>query len=165
METEERFKKFSNAKLEEKIAERKTLIKKIVEFAEEIIRERGRVISRDVSGDHIKIKSELTGFYLFDFCSITGQTCFGGDSFTISFDGKLVFSIYFQVSIDKEIKVNDFENDTDWLNKLQYVMDHKEEIIAKIEKEKKEEEMKKQREREAEIKRAELLKKAEMLKL
>lgn len=165
MEIEERFKSLSNAKLEEKIAGRKTLIKKIVEFAEEIIRERGRVISRETSSDHIKIHSGLEGFHLFDFFSETGQTCFGGNSFRIYYDKKLVFSVYFQASIEEGVRVHTFEYNIDWLTALQDVMNRKSEVVAQIDEEEKKCEMKKQREREAEAKRLKLLKQAELLKL
>jgi len=134
--------------LEEKINERMAHIKKIVDFIEMLVKEIGRQIHYDQGSSHTHIirQAELGDF---TFVADTGQTMMGGNDFSVWYHpGKKeidigvvdpVFSVYSQGSIEEveEVKVSSFEPSGEWLTALYETIRRKDEILAKLKKEKK----------------------------
>lgn len=164
MAKKDKFARLDEKELEKQIAARFELIKKIHKFAESVVRKYGKVVKTEVGSCNTHIVARLDNFGGFNFILNTGMTMMGGNMLDVEFNSRSVLSVYFQCILD-ECRVDVFDESANWQSKLEYVMSHMGEIIAKI---KKDEAVKQEQKRIKESysnKREKLLKMAERLKL
>ena len=164
MEIKDRFEHFTDKQLEERILERLNQIKRIHKFAELIVREYGRILKLDFGCCNTHVIARLDNFEGFSFISDTGQTMMGRNDLVVEFNSKVVLSVYYQSNLD-ECRVKIFDESSDWQSKLEYLMTHKDEVIAKTEENEKAKQEQRCLTEEHLNKRAKLLEAAKRLKL
>ena len=164
------------SELERKINERMAQIKKIVDFIEMLVDKIGRQTYYDQGSSytHIIKQAELRDF---TFVADTGHNMMGGNDFSVWYhpdkkeinikEVNPVFSVYSQGSIEEveEAKVSSFEPSGEWLTALYETIRRKDEILAKLKKEKRNAEKRSKLVRVKEERRKKLLERAKKLKL
>jgi len=133
-----------NSKLTQQIEARKRFLKRVVKFAEGILIERGKMKERSVSSGNINVKWELLDFAGFYFFGDFGQTMFGGNSIKVAYrpNGKsehfpsgrcnLLVSWQGSFDIDKDCKVEYFDEDPKWQFELLHVIRNRRAITRKM---------------------------------
>ena len=132
-----------NPELVKKMEARKKFIKKVIKFAGQILRERGKVIERSEHSCHTHVVQELLNFADFSFCGDFGQTMFGGETVRILYHpnktvtsfpryGRCTFEVYSQDLSFDECKVEFFDNNTKWQVELLRVIRNKKAIIKRM---------------------------------
>ena len=164
METKDRSAHLSLEQLEERILERLNQIKRIHKFAELIVQEYGRIVKLDVGSCYTHVIARLDNFWGFSFVLDTGQTMMGGNDLVVEFNSIVVLSVYYQSNLD-ECRVKIFDESGDWQSKLEYLINHKDEVIAKTEENEKDKQERRRLTEECLNKRAKLLETAKRLKL
>lgn len=133
--------------LVQKVAERKKLIKKIVEFVDKIVVERGKLVKREQGSSHTHTIWELDNFSNFYFQGDFCQTMFGGNDMKIWHSDKsfnnFVFHVSWQASLDEAI-VEEFV-EGDWQKEILVVIRNRSKIIAVIERKNKADEVERQK--------------------
>lgn len=135
--------------LKNKIKERKELLAKFINFAEEITRERGQIVERDEGSSHTRIVRRLVNFAHFSFETATSycdnvKILYHPDvsEMNVSFVGERnlarlnhakippVLDVYYQTEGDYAVRI--FDEDTGWQAALKDVVEHKDELIKKM---------------------------------
>jgi|SRR3989344_1587614 len=152
--------------LEAKVRERMDLVQKIVDFAQAITRERGKLVKREVGSWNTHEERELKHFGGFSFQCSSGHGMMGGNNVEVwhNPEAQSVFLVYYQVSIEG-CDVITFRDSEDWLPALLYLMEHKDEVIAEIIRKEEEERERRRELAEASQKRTKLLEQALKLRL
>ncbi len=130
--------------LAKKVEERKRFLKKIVNFAENLLLKRGRLIKRVQGSCNTNVKRQLDGFAHFSFFADWGQTMFGGNDVMIWYypdfkdidpiKTRAVLHIYYQAalfSVD-DCEVKHFDENNEWQNAIERVIKEKKSIVAQI---------------------------------
>jgi hypothetical protein len=125
-----------NQDLARQIKQREKQVKKYVEFALQLIKDIGKVKSRQVESAHTKIHEVIEDFGGFAFDFESGTSCMGGNYLNIvrlspNRDQK-VLSVYWQVFTFNitECRVDYFDSDSSWLEALDEVIRNKKKILA-----------------------------------
>ena len=159
--------------LEKRINERIALIKKVVNFIEIVTEKIGRqtYYDQESCNTHIIMQTELRDF---TFVADTGHSMMGGDDFKVWYHpGKKeidikevnpVFHVYYQTNIEKS-RVSAFDSSLEWLTALNQMVEHLDEILAEVAKEKKKTEKLQKFVEEDKEKRKKLLERAKALML
>ena len=132
--------------LAKKIEAREKFLKKVIDFVEKLVIERGEITEKVQGSCHTNIKRRLFNFGDFSFLTDRGQTMFGGNECKIWYhpkneagdirEGSLVLSVYYQCESEKNnnCRVDVFNENHAWQSAINYAMSHKDKIVAKISK-------------------------------
>lgn len=162
--------------LEKRIAERKKLIKRFVDFAEKLVCKSGEVLNREVGSSNTHTIACLRDFGNFSFRADTGQTMMGGNTIEIwyhpgiskiTFDAiKPALRVWYQCDLDEahaEIRV--FDINMAWQTALKRLISRKDKVLAQVAKKKRVREEKSCLKEANNIKRSALEKEARRLRL
>lgn len=168
--------KLTLEELEKRIAERKKLIKRFVDFAEKLVCKSGEVLDREVGSSNTHTVACLRDFGSFSFLADTGQTMMGGNTIEIwyhpgiskiSFNAtKPVLIVWYQCNLDEahaEIRV--FDTNVVWQTALKWLISRKDKVLIEVAKKKQAHEAKSRTDEANKIRRAELEKEARRLRL
>jgi len=140
--------------LEAKIVARIKLLSAIVNFVDELLRKKGKVLECHTESCNTNMVEELKDFENFSFWSDTGQTMFGGNTYKIWYmrgtDKVLVLYLDFQAGIE-EAEIKTFDPKPDWLKALKCLIKNWKQVVVKCERERKNQEEKSWRQRQQEV--------------
>jgi len=125
-----------NDSLERLIKKRLALIKKIVNFVLQLLRDHGQTLKNEDNGDHIHVVREICNFGGFHFVSSNGETSMGGNHVYIHSIVKgvpdTVFEVYWQAALSECI-LEKFDESGSWVKYIEDVMKRKNELIQQME--------------------------------
>lgn len=118
--------------LTKKVSEREQLLEKIVNFVEELLHKKGKVLRREVHSAHTYTERELRDFKGFSFYDSGSHTMFGGHDVRIWHQKIMVLDLYYQTSV-KECEVNTFQANPEWIKALKAVMRSRDRLLKQAE--------------------------------
>lgn len=128
------------------VEERKKFLKKVVNFAEKLVSERGELISRTQGSSNTHTTRKLVGFAKLSFLADWGQTMFGGNEIKIwyhphfediNMDGTdPVLHVYYQsagFNVD-DCEVKYFDEENGWQATIEHVIRNKKRVLSQMNK-------------------------------
>ncbi len=130
----------------QRVSAREKFLKKVMNFVEKLVQEKGKVMRRSQGSSNTHVVMELLNFGDFSFKTDWGQTMFGGNDVEVwyhpssSFKDRKrfdpVFSVYYQCARFEtdDCKVNTFDENLTWQSAFINAMRNRKRILADMKK-------------------------------